>query len=315
MARLIDKVLGHDDIAKGLVQSVRTKNLASAYIFSGPTGVGKKIIALGVAQELLCEKIPACGICPSCSKIENFQHEEVKFIEPDGLQIKIQQAREILNFLSLQKLGRARIIILNDAHSLNPQSANLLLKTLEDPPADTHFFLITHLEKSILPTIRSRTQIIRFPVLDRKSVKKLTSAADWMITASQGRMDILEQFQDTKHEEVRIFVLEFLEYLNEKFVREPFVKLKERLEDKELALFASLILQQMVRDIYFLKYDLHPLIHADLADRLKVFAEASDEKIMALFQNAFEIERNLFSNTDRNLVFENFLLQNQKILP
>lgn len=308
MARWIDKVLGHTETIRTLTESIHNGTLSSAYIFSGPSGVGKKTIALGLTQELLCGTKPACGHCANCMKIENLQHEEVKFVEPDGLQIKVQQAREILDFLSLRKLGRARVVIINDAHTLNPQSANVLLKTLEEPPADTHFFLITHLEKSILPTIRSRAQVIRFSTLAKSDVKKLTDAADWMIAASQGRMDILEQFQDPKRDEVRVFVLSFLEHLNREYKRDIFMGLKEQLEDKELALFASLTLQQMLRDVYFLKHNLHPIIHSDLSDRLKKLP-LSDEKLLELFQNAFTIERNLFSNVDRTLSFENFLLQ------
>ena len=88
-------------------------------------------------------KIKACGICGSCLRIAQGQSESMLEIRPDGQFIKVSQASEIINYLSLQQWGRARAVIIDDVQRMNMQAANSLLKTLEEPPERTYFFLLT----------------------------------------------------------------------------------------------------------------------------------------------------------------------------
>src|SRR5690606_28241588 len=94
-------------------------------------------------------------------------------VEPQGANIKIEQARQIVKFVELAHTG-ARAVILNDAHLLNAHAANSLLKTLEEPPAKTWFFLIAPSAAAVLPTLRSRSQLIRFGALSKEAIQKLT---------------------------------------------------------------------------------------------------------------------------------------------
>ena len=170
MARILDSVKGHEQVIATLEQSLLSERFPSTSIFSGPSGVGKKLAALGFVQALACEmrtivSAKACGSCGPCLRVETRQSEALHVVEPSGTQIKMEQAQEVLRFLNLQKLGRARAVIIDQAHLLNPQASNALLKSIEEPASGNYFFLITANPSALLPTIRSRSQVFRFAAL------------------------------------------------------------------------------------------------------------------------------------------------------
>ena len=164
MGQLRDSSLAEHAVLNWTDQVRSHKKIPHALCFSGIDYGDKKKIALVLAQDLLCEqKGPtACGVCGSCLRVEKNQSEFLLVIEPEKEQIKIAEAKRILDFLSLSTNGRPRIVILNEAHLLNPNSANRILKTIEEPFAEVYFILLTVDEKNLMPTIRSRVQIVRF---------------------------------------------------------------------------------------------------------------------------------------------------------
>jgi DNA polymerase III subunit delta' len=144
---------------------VRLNNkIPHALCFSGVDYGEKMKVAMVLAQDLLCERPEpnACGDCGSCRRIEKNQSEFLLVVEPEKDQIKIAEAKRILDFLSLSTNGRPRVVILNQAHLLNANSANRILKTIEEPHAEVFFVLLTVDEKNLMPTIKSRVQIVRF---------------------------------------------------------------------------------------------------------------------------------------------------------
>jgi DNA polymerase III delta' subunit len=177
---ILSQVLGHDLVRTSLLRAASSEKLSQAMIFSGPSGVGKKFFALGLAQWLLCSSrgsgdLRACGVCPSCLRVASRQSESVYIIEPDGAQIKIEQAREIKSWLSLRGVSSHRVVIVEQAHLLNPAASNSLLKVLEEPPANTHFILITASASALPSTIRSRAQMIWFASLEREHLETIFS--------------------------------------------------------------------------------------------------------------------------------------------
>jgi len=138
-----------------------------AYLFEGPAGVGKRSAALALAAALDCERPPApgdsCGACDTCRRIDAGIHPDVVTFVPDGTQILMEQAQEIV---TLGQRGpheaRARVIIVDDADRMNVNAANCLLKTLEEPSPGTHLVLVTPSPERLLATIRSRAQRVRF---------------------------------------------------------------------------------------------------------------------------------------------------------
>jgi DNA polymerase-3 subunit delta' len=205
---------GHQLTLKPLVQAAAEQRLAGTLLFAGPSGVGKKFSAFALAQSLVCETSletrpdhAGCGICGPCQRIEKGQSESLMVVEPAGAQIKIEQAREVLQFLNLQKLGRARVIVIDQAHLLGAQAGNALLKALEEPPEGTFFILITHLPNSILATLRSRSQLVRFKPLSDDSMRKILEqnpdagkVDDWLLRASNGSVEAARRMNEERAE-------------------------------------------------------------------------------------------------------------------
>ena len=163
MAQLLNSICGHKFQLDKLLNAKKNKHLPHALLFSGPAGVGKKKVALALAQTLLCEKeYPACGKCDDCVNVEWENSQHILFIQPDGLYIKLESVRQISKFLSLQSFAPARIIIIDSADQMNLPSANSLLKILEEPPQDVYFILISSHLSALPVTIRSRVQTLRF---------------------------------------------------------------------------------------------------------------------------------------------------------
>src|SRR5262249_37291621 len=130
MARILDNVKGHHETIASLMDMRKKNRLHPVLLFVGPAGVGKKKVAIGVAQMLVCEKTPeACGVCGPCIRVEKNSSESLRLVAPQGTQLKVEQAREVQDWLSYKQLGTSRIVILDDADKLNPQAANSLLKT------------------------------------------------------------------------------------------------------------------------------------------------------------------------------------------
>lgn len=153
--------------------------LPHGLLFSGISGIGKRHFATIFAQHLLCEKKTGCGTCKSCLLFNAGNHPDFILIEPeeDAKQIKIDQIRAV-NEKALQtaQQGGNQIILIDPADCMNPNAENALLKTLEEPPKNTFIILITHRLSALLPTIRSRCQIISFSAPSREE------AVRWMQT-------------------------------------------------------------------------------------------------------------------------------------
>jgi DNA polymerase-3 subunit delta' len=162
--RLAD-MAGQDHATALLLRAVAAGRVAHAYLFDGPPGVGKRSAAVGLGMALACADSPGqgCGGCDVCRRILAGNHPDVRVIVPATAQILIDQAQEIVALAS----GRpheapARVVVLDDADRLNPNAANCLLKTLEEPFPGTHLVLVSGAPDRLLPTIRSRTQRVRF---------------------------------------------------------------------------------------------------------------------------------------------------------
>ena len=163
---------------------IESHQLPQSVLLTGPTGVGKTTLAIHLSQYLLCSQrtdSTACGQCTSCIRIASNEHPEVAIIEPDGDITKIWQlwtrsghAPGALDSLSYRPvLGAWRIVIITAAQTLNEESANSILKVLEEPPPYVQFFLCSTSQSAVLPTITSRCFSVPVPPISTQSIAAL----------------------------------------------------------------------------------------------------------------------------------------------
>lgn len=148
-----------------LQNGLRNGKLSHAYIFSGPSGSGRRQMAVKLAQAVFCTEHTddACGVCVECRKVEHGNHPNLIRIEPEGASVKIEQIRELQKQLSYRSSGeQKKIYMIEQADRMTVQAANSLLKFLEEPGPDIMAVLITENGQALLPTIQSRAQWVPF---------------------------------------------------------------------------------------------------------------------------------------------------------
>ncbi len=172
------EVIGQGKAIAFLTAAARNSRTPHAYLFSGPEGVGKALVARQLAKLLNCELkgVDCCDQCPQCRKIDSFNHPDVKWIEPlrKGGVVKINQIREMKDGIHLRPYeSTVKICVVSEAESLTTEASNAFLKTLEEPPGRSFLILISSNLGRIFPTIISRCQIVRFKALGLGELKEL----------------------------------------------------------------------------------------------------------------------------------------------
>ncbi len=227
-----DQIKGHQSILEMLNRALSRGRMPHALLFTGNAGIGKKRTASYLSQCLFCQQTPAdelscCHECSSCKQMAAGTHPDLVTVEcpPDKAILPLsliigsddQRGREGLCYeMSLRPmLGDRRIAIIDDADKMNAESANALLKTLEEPTANYLMILIASELDSILPTIRSRCQTIRFSRLSEADVtellieQELVESEDQAIPIarlSEGSLKIASQLLDDNLKELRVSI-------------------------------------------------------------------------------------------------------------
>lgn len=185
-----DGFVGHQTQRDLLCGTITRRRLAHTYLFVGPEGIGKRTFALKFAQCLLCQRhsefdFEACETCPGCKQVLARTHPDLYVVGcPEGKrEIPIdtflgppeRRGKEGLchDLSHTPMAGGRKVALICDAEKLNEESANALLKTLEEPPPHSLIILIANQIDSILPTIRSRCQVLRFNPLSAADITDL----------------------------------------------------------------------------------------------------------------------------------------------
>mgnify|MGYP001611627686 CR=1 FL=1 len=220
-------ILGQDkpiNILKGYIEQSR---LAGGYLFVGPEGVGKKLVAQTLAKVVNCqeETLDACDRCASCCKVDKNQHPDVHIIESTDREInpvrsttqmntsekasngiKIEYIRQLQNDISYKPYeGRKKVFIIDNAHRLTAEAQSALLKILEEPPSDSLIILISDKPALLFKTIISRCKILKFSPLERAKLKEIlkkdyslgNEIAHFLAYFSEGRFGRALKLKDT----------------------------------------------------------------------------------------------------------------------
>lgn len=144
---------------------LQTDRMSHAYLFIGD--FASLEMAFLLAKSRFCENkiagIP-CGNCRECKLIARGEFSDVKLVKPEGQMIKTDVIRELMRDFSRSGVeGKSQVFIIEDCDKMHVNAANSLLKFIEEPQSSSYMILLTSDENKVLPTIRSRTQIFRFP--------------------------------------------------------------------------------------------------------------------------------------------------------
>lgn len=157
-----------------------------ALLFVGDSYEPMMETALAVAQDLICPtpaSSAACRTCSSCLRVKTLAHPDLQILEAEKKEIKIEQVRVFQRWLWVAPYEASRKVgILKEAELLNTASSNALLKTLEEPPAHALQILTARSAESILPTLRSRVQVIRFPYSEATDSSDEAPEETWVST-------------------------------------------------------------------------------------------------------------------------------------
>src|SRR5438045_374460 len=175
-------IIGHEHAIERLRRTLAAQRVRHAYLFTGPQHIGKALLAQRFAQTLLCTggtdahvaPLDPCNICLSCRKVLHGNHPDIHIVTraSDKQFILIEQVRVLQSDSSRRTLeGRRNIFIILDAHEMNLQAANCLLKTLEEPEPDVVLLLTVPDAGLLLPTILSRVQQTPMQLLTTTQVK------------------------------------------------------------------------------------------------------------------------------------------------
>lgn len=177
--KMLEAPLGQGIALQRTLRNARTLRMHHGLIVCGPSGSGKTTVARWIAAALLCtsdiDLDGPCGTCRSCRRVATSQYpdfHEVSVLEGKR-DIAIEQLRNLQD--DLQRLaieGRARVVIIDPADSLNEPGQNALLKTLEEPGEDTFLLLVTSRLESLLATVRSRCEPLQVLRLTDEAVAR-----------------------------------------------------------------------------------------------------------------------------------------------
>lgn len=322
MARLIESVVGHVSLIDSLMFLKMQKRWPHAFLFVGPNAIGKKQIAMAFAQILICEQADtACGICGPCLRVAKQQSENLILIQPDTSLakpvIKVEAIRSLLDSLSLSSWQGSRVIIIDNAQTMNAQAANALLKSLEEPFENVYFFLIGPDVHQFLPTIRSRSQVLQFQSLRTDDLKKIKPGlADWAYQASQGQVDRLLQLTSADGIEKRTESYQFLEQFlsDQDFLLHA--NWRGQVKDKSWTLFAIQAWLQMIVQGLRSKAEARSASNAISIEHMKYFkllVGTENEKLLELADYLIHAEKEILGNADPVLIFEKIWVEYARV--
>ena len=165
-----DELLGQPEAIEQLQKAVAQKQsgLHHAWLFTGPAGSGRSLLARAFAAALQCDQ-DGCGKCQQCTLAMADAHPDINLLATEKVQISIDEVRQLVSRSSTSSsVGEYRIAIIEDADRMTERTSNVLLKALEEPEVNTIWMLCAPSVADLLPTIRSRTRnvVLRLPSID-----------------------------------------------------------------------------------------------------------------------------------------------------
>ena len=322
-------LIGHAATIDYLKKNIAEEKFPHAVIFSGAEGIGKRLAAEICAAALLCENPrdgSPCGVCESCRLVAARSHPDFYVVEAEETKntrnIKIGQIRDMQAEVSLRPINSVRrVVIIDGAELMNKAAANCLLKTVEEPPSQTIFILLTANRTSLLMTIRSRCMTVHFDKLTPKQIQdelinrgvEVQEAQRLSVIAS-GSFGRALSLKDSGGAELREAALNTIEKLfRAELTNEDIFKHGAEVADWSRDKFADFLthVQKILRDICFAEV-LEPH-NPDLSPHLSNI-KIPERKILLMIETGAKYHRRLKSNANLRLLAEAYLLELKNFL-
>lgn len=290
-------------VFRQLQNSFTSHRLAHAYLFEGDQGTGKEVMAQWFAQHLFCTNLQngyPCGKCNNCVRIKEQEHPDVFEIKPEGQTIKVDQMRALQSELSKSGFEtNKKVVIIQQAETMNVNSANSLLKFLEEPPQGLTLLLLTQALGKILPTIRSRCQVIHFQALSAEKLQQRLLAdgitpktAELLASLTNSYAKAVEFSNDEWFNEARQAIAQWFDYLSQQdlqafiYVQKKLIKLFKEKDQQALAFEILRYYVKEKRDALLLSDEKKALAYNRLLEEVLL----SGQKLAAnvAFQNVAE---------------------------
>ncbi len=341
---MFDKILGNNPIKEVLRRLIAQKRVPNSLLFAGADGIGKKRFALELAKAFVClnlKNFEACDACAACRRADRFafpkpddrdafkkitfsEFPDIGLVVPYNKNILVDAIRELETEANYRPYeAGARFFIIDDADKMNESASNALLKTLEEPAATSHIFLITSRPDALLPTIRSRCQMVRFAPIETREIenyllqtKQFTSAdAALLAKLSNGKLGYALDTDLGKFRERRDQMLKVMESILLKDNRAELLRVAEEVSDvkNKDGFEASLeILQTLIHDVWVLRNhaDEKILVNVDLiADLRKLVANAESKRLSAWLLEIESLREGLAVNLNRKIATDALFMQ------
>ncbi|CAN5627612.1 DNA polymerase III subunit delta' [soil metagenome] len=342
---MFSKLVGNDHIKTILKRFITNQRVPNSLLFAGEEGIGKRLFALELAKSFVCQNLQngeACDKCKSCLRADKFtfpkpddrdEYRKVMFSEHADIGTVIPYKRNILvdairhlereaNFRPFE--AASRFFIINDADKMNAEASNALLKTLEEPPATSHIFLITSRPDALLPTIRSRVQTLRFAPIETKEIENhlletkqcSQSDAKFLAKLAHGKLGSALELDIEKFRARRELMFKVLQSLLQTGDRTVLLQTAEEMndaknkDDYEKYLDA---LQTLIHDVWTLKLGGQEIVNADIQSHLQKFTENADRKKLSNWLTEIELMRERFAvNINKKIATDSLFMEMAK---
>ncbi|HEX6593283.1 MAG TPA: DNA polymerase III subunit delta' [Bacillota bacterium] len=315
--------------SKIMTNSIQRKRVSHAYLLQGDRGTGKEAIAELLAKTLFCKYLSGtepCHTCNMCKRIESRNHPDVHWIEPEGQSIKIEQIKKLQKEFIYSGLETSqKVYIIKGADTLTLNAANRILKFLEEPKRQTTAMMLTENSQSIIPTIRSRCQVIDLKPLHPASFQKQLIEAGMSEREARFMSALTNNFEEAmtwSHDEwfaqARKLMIQLIEKLSSTnddaylFIHQYWLPhFKERKEQEQGLDFLLLAFKDI---LYFhMGYERGMVVFSSDDERLEQFGlHFSREQLIAILHDLLQAKKYLKQNVQATLVMEQLTLQIQR---
>lgn len=332
---MFDTLVGNDQVKAIIRRLMAGGRVPNSLLFAGDEGVGKRQFAIEIARSFVCTEpndATACRVCSACRRVDKFvippsekgddydrvffsDHPDVGTVVPFKRNVRIGSIRALEREANYNPFeAKARFFIVDAAEKMADPAANALLKTLEEPPPTTHIFLITSRPDSLLPTIRSRCQMLRFAPVEIDKVERYLiderafthDEARIAAKLSRGSIGRAVSINVEKFRARRERMLTVLKSSIGNIDRTELLRTSEELQDaknKETFEENLEILETLIHDIWILKMsgDAGKLVNTDQLDEITNLAEKAPEELAGWLEMTEKLRQELAVNINRKV--------------